>query len=204
MNLEDVTLALAGIFQAAELVHQVARHSMVDADPYQASITSILKLDADNVKDVYGGAAGVRRGLKMLAGNMNLHHDQNQREVLRYVIELMSLERSLHKRPEMLAQIGEGVREAVAQSEYFSPTHPNVVAKLADIYLNTISTFKHRIYVKGEPRYLQDSDNANRIRALLLAGIRSAHLWRQKRGGRLQLLLRRRAIARTAERLLKT
>ena len=45
--------------------------------------------------------------------------------------------------------------------------------------------------VNGDPVHLNNSENANRIRALLLAGIRAATLWRQSGGGRLTLLLRR-------------
>jgi len=43
-------------------------------------------------------------------------------------------------------------------------------------------------------RYLQQSTNAARIRALLLAGIRSARLWRQLGGHRWQLLFSRRKL----------
>ena len=45
--------------------------------------------------------------------------------------------------------------------------------------------------VSGEPHHLSDPKNANKIRALLLAGMRSAVLWRQLGGNRLQLLLAR-------------
>jgi high frequency lysogenization protein len=42
-----------------------------------------------------------------------------------------------------------------------------------------------RIMVNGDPAHLNNPENANRIRALLLAGIRAAMLWRQSGGGRL-------------------
>ncbi|MEW8367847.1 MAG: DUF489 family protein, partial [Candidatus Thiodiazotropha taylori] len=59
------------------------------------------------------------------------------------------------------------------------------------IYAENISTLKPRIMVSGETIYLQNSDNVNRIRALLLSGIRSAMLWRQTGGRRRQLLFSR-------------
>lgn len=43
-------------------------------------------------------------------------------------------------------------------------------------------------------RHLQDSRNADKVRALLLAGIRSAMLWRQLGGRRWQLLFSRRKL----------
>jgi high frequency lysogenization protein len=50
---------------------------------------------------------------------------------------------------------------------------------------------KPRIMVSGDAVYLQNSDNVNRIRALLLSGIRAAMLWRQIGGRRRQLLFSR-------------
>ncbi|MCB1807912.1 MAG: DUF489 family protein, partial [Candidatus Competibacteraceae bacterium] len=50
--------------------------------------------------------------------------------------------------------------------------------------------------------HLNRPDNANRIRTLLLAGLRSAVLWRQKGGGRLTLLLRRKALLAQAQAML--
>jgi len=64
----------------------------------------------------------------------------------------------------------------------------SVVANLAGLYQETLSTFKFRIQVGGDPRLLQNTENAAKIRALLLAGIRAAMLWRQVGGRRWHLL----------------
>ena len=47
-----------------------------------------------------------------------------------------------------------------------------------------------RVYVQGEQRFLEQEAVSDRIRTLLLAGIRSVVLWEQKGGGRLELMLR--------------
>ncbi|MDR6354241.1 CII-binding regulator of phage lambda lysogenization HflD [Pseudomonas psychrotolerans] len=73
-------------------------------------------------------------------------------------------------------------------------THENVIAACGGLYEDTLSTFKQRIQVHGEMRYLQQSATASRVRALLLAGIRSARLWRQLGGHRWQLVLNRRKL----------
>jgi high frequency lysogenization protein len=49
--------------------------------------------------------------------------------------------------------------------------------------------------VQGDPRHLHAPDNQNRIRALLLAGIRAAWLWRQVGGSRWKILLGRKQLA---------
>ena len=59
----DPILALAGIFQSACLVQQLAREGRTDTDALRTSIQSVLALDAPDVEAVYGGARGVRLGL---------------------------------------------------------------------------------------------------------------------------------------------
>ena len=56
--------------------------------------------------------------------------------------------------------------------------------------------------VKGEPPHLQNPDNINKIRALLLAGIRSAMLWRQVGGLRRHIIFNRRKLLTITHRLL--
>ena len=85
---------------------------------------------------------------------------------------------------------------------HFPLNHSNTVARFADLYLKNISTLSPRIMVNGDPVHLNNSENANRIRALLLAGIRAATLWRQSGGGRLTLLLRRSPLLRETRMLL--
>ena len=72
--------------------------------------------------------------------------------------------------------------------------HPAVIAAFGGLYEDTLSTFRHRIQVHGDMRNLQQSGNAAKIRALLLAGIRSARLWRQLGGYRWQMVFSRRKL----------
>jgi high frequency lysogenization protein len=56
--------------------------------------------------------------------------------------------------------------------------------------------------VEGNPAYLQQPVQVNQIRALLLAAVRGAVLWRQLGGSQLRLLFRRRQYAMLARGLL--
>ena len=58
--------------------------------------------------------------------------------------------------------------------------------------------------VSGEHMHLSKPENANRIRALLLAGIRAAVLWRQSGGNWFSLMLRRKSLAEETRRILAT
>jgi high frequency lysogenization protein len=77
-----------------------------------------------------------------------------------------------------------------------------LIEKLADLYTQTISTLGPRIMVSGDHGHLANPAIAAKVRAVLLAGIRSAVLWRQTGGQRWRLLFSRGRIARTAAELL--
>jgi len=197
----DRCIALAGVFQAAHLAAQVAEQGMADSRAMEASIHSLFKIDADSVEDVFGGLDGIETGLRLIQRQLGEKRADNV-HVTQYVISLLHLERKLGKNPAMLGQIREGIELASSRSEHFHQLHTNIIAQLADIYSNTVSKLQPRIMVQGEPLHLQNSENVNRIRALLLAGIRSALLWRQCGGSRWQILLKRKQLAAEARRLL--
>ncbi len=70
MSIENRTLALAGMFQSADLVRQIARQGLLDQAQFEATIQSLLKIDADSVEDVYGGLSGLKAGLQVLCGQL--------------------------------------------------------------------------------------------------------------------------------------
>ena len=57
--------------------------------------------------------------------------------------------------------------------------------------------------INGNPDYLSRTETANKIRACLLAGIRSAILWRQCGGTRWKFLFYRKKIQAEIQELLK-
>lgn len=192
-TITNQTIALAGIAQAAALVQQLATTGTADTAAMEASIGSVLKIDSDSVIDVYGSLAGIKLGLEQLNQQMT-GYKMNNPEQARYSASLVFLENQLAGRAEMLKTIQIGVEKAQAQTEHFGLLHENVLANLGDIYVNTISKLQPRIMVNGETEYLSRSDIANKIRACLLAGIRSAILWKQCGGSRWKFLFYRKKI----------
>ncbi|HHJ15537.1 MAG TPA: lysogenization regulator HflD [Gammaproteobacteria bacterium] len=198
----DRTLAFAGILQALRLVQNSANGKPCDVDALQTTLNSILLIDADSVEAVYGGAGGVATGLRLIQTQLVGGAPKPDTELSRYLVTLLHLERKLSKRSDLMDALGEGIRRAQTQSEHFAVSHPNLLANFADTYSCTISTLKPRILVKGDPARLTDTAVANQIRALLLAAMRSAVLWRQCGGTRLGLVLGRRKLVESAGRLL--
>lgn len=202
MNRErDRCIALAGLFQAADLAAEIAHKAMVESAPLEASVYSLFQIDAESTESVFGEITGVNRGLSTLIQQLDGGKRRRNLEVTRYVVQLLHLERKLSKDRKMLVILSQGLDQATANLEHFGMTHSNTLARLADLYSTTISTMKPRILVQGSPMHLQNPDNVNKIRTLLLAGIRAARLWRQCGGNRLQLFLGRRTLLEAARSL---
>ena len=195
----DRVIALAGIYQAANCVMQIARHGSADTDKMEPCIHSLFQVDAENVDAVFGEPGAVASGARQIIAQLTGQPERNL-ELTRYVVLLMRLERSLAKRPDLLARIGAGIDAAEAKREHFALLHPNILAHFADLYSETLSKLEPRILVQGESLHLRNPDNQNRIRALLLAGVRAAMLWRQIGGNRWQILLKNKLILADARR----
>ncbi len=196
------TLALAGIFQAAHLVNSIARQGSAETAAFAASVGTIFQLDAPRVEDIYGGLAGVTRGLELLQAHLAGPRNRRDLETARLIATVLHLERKLSRRRPILAELREGIERASEQATHFSRTHENVIANLADTYLRTVSTVRPRILVNGDHVHLAKQENANKIRVLLLAAIRSAVLWRQCGGHNWQLFFGQRSLARECASLL--
>lgn len=202
-KLEDITIALAGIFQASGLVEQLAKTGYVPGDAYRCSIESLFAIDPPDTRAVYGGTlAHLIPGLEILQATLE-PGNQRHRDALRYSLGVVHLQKKLRARKDMMGALSSRLKQAARQAEHFSSTHENVIGNLGDLYKETISTFRFRIQVTGDQGYLQQTRIANQVRALLLAGIRAATLWRQVGGTRWQLLFRRKQIAATVDRLLR-
>lgn len=201
-SIEDQTLALAGVFQAAQLVQQIAREGQVSGAIMENSLETLFKFDSAHVLDVYGGVAGVATGLKTLQQQLSGNASQQDMEITRYVISLLHLEKKLRRNSALIERISKGLENTQNQMEYFSLDHENVLANLGSLYQETVSTLSPRIIVQGDQMLLSQQANANKIRAILLAGIRSAFLWQQTGGTKLKFLFLRKKYLRAAETLL--
>ena len=145
---------------------------------------------------------GIRTGLESLQGALSRRNGEHTVEQTRYVVTLIHLEGRLNRNRSNQAALLKGIESATAQLEHFGPAHPNVIGNLAEIYRTAVSTLGPRVMVKGEQAILSNPDNAARIRAMLLAGIRAAVLWRQAGGNRWRLLLERKSLLRVVNGML--
>lgn len=200
-TIENRATAMAALFQCAELVRQIAWEGSADPRAFETSIRSIFTLDASSIEEIYGDIAQLRLGFTMLEQQLGQESSRRDLELTRYVITLLHLERRLRRRGDLVEAIQDGIQASEKQLEFFDLTHDNIIARLADVYQNTISVMGPRIIVQGDQGYLSIPENAARIRALLLAGVRAAVLWRQAGGTRWNLIFGRNKLVAAARRL---
>lgn len=204
----DQTLALAGIIQVTALLQQLAYSGNINEPPaFNTSIESIFVTNAANVPEIYNGILGLALGLRLIGHHLGIGNSisfsKMDSERLTYFFAILRVTRQLRKRPAMLSRISAGIELAHNQARHIPHTHQDIIASLANLYMETFSKLNFRIMVNGEQQYLTQPENMNMVRALLLAGVRSAILFYQ-RGGRWWLLLtKRHRFINTATDLLK-
>ncbi|WP_458527120.1 high frequency lysogenization protein HflD [Onishia taeanensis] len=191
-------LALAGVFQAAAVVDELARTGQADERAWQTLIRATVDTDPESFEAIYGGHPNhLRQGLDTLSAVVGKR--QANPVVLRYGFSLLLLSQKLRKNPQMMETLGTRLTRVQGQADHFSDTHENVVASLGELYQDTISTFRYRIVVQGEPSLLQQRMMPERVRAALLAGVRFALLWHQQGGRRWKLIFQRGAMRRALD-----
>ena len=186
----DQAIALAGVFHCAELVDKLAHNGYVSELQLGQAMTALLNQNPQSVMDLYGDLDNLELGMTSLRAAIE-QDTKTTTDVMRYVIGIMYLARKLTSDKKRLTEIGEGIEIAGRQAEVFTPMHDNVVANIASLYSNTISTLPSRIKVRGNPLYLKQTAVAQRARCLLFSGVRSAFLWHQLGGKRRHLLWQR-------------
>ena len=197
--MKDKTLALAGVFQASELVRQAAAHGTWSGYAATACLNSLFKLEADTAAEIFGDQERMRLGVESMLAVLD--GDNHYAATLRYTVSLLQVQKKFSRARSMQEEIGAGLLE-IGQINGDLEQHEREdrqAHEIAQLYAHTISELSPRIIVQGKPQFLQIERVTDWIRTLLLAGIRSATLWAQLGGNRFELMFGRRRIMQDAE-----
>ena len=170
----------------------------------------MLVLDPDSMADIYPNLGSFGLGFKTLQDMFSNDRLRENAELIRYTLGMLVLRNKLINNKQMQEIIRE--RLSLIEPLNLLQSDDGVTApeldersqrertyeQLAKLYQDTISTLPYRIQVQGKADELNNERIANRIRALLLAGIRSAVLWYQLGGRRWRLVLYRKRVQETA------
>lgn len=197
------TLALAAVFQSAQLAHLLAYGDSVYGEHpasryFIASMQACLNIQTGTITNrnplLYFQMADLSCGLQALERSLTQPFSTSPKSRLpqkdlakyptSYALALLQLEKKVYKNPEFIQKIEQMRQQVIKQLSFFDYQylHQNIIANLAQCYSQTASTLKPRIMIKGYSEALKNQQQANMIRAALLTGLQAAHLWRQLGG----------------------
>lgn len=197
--MKERTLALAGVFQATELVRQAACHGTWSGYAATSCLQSLFRLEAESTADIYGGTQRMRLGMETLLAV--LQGESRYADSLRYAVGLLQVEKKFRRSARLQQEIGNRLMDISTQGLDLDQHECEDLQahEISRLYSETISRLSPRIVVSGKPQYLQKDRTVDWVRTLLLAGLRSATLWCQLGGGRFELMFGRKKIIREAE-----
>lgn len=202
--MSDAIIALAGVCQAAKLVQDISRTGTCDEQAFEASISSICVTEPDNTQQIFGQLANLRIGLGIIDNQLNSSGPAKDAELTRYIASLLGLERKLAKQTKALQELGTRISHVQRQLGHVEFSHQQILKSLASTYIDVVSPLAPKIQVAGNPNHLSQPINQEKVRALLLAGVRAAVLWRQLGGQRRQILFKRKYLLQHAKSVLQT
>lgn len=203
-KIEQQAIALAGVAQVARMVDQISKTGSCPQDFLDTSIQSLFVFDMIKAEDLFGGVGGVKLGLQNLSSILASRQSPETRDIVRYLFSILHLEKKFAANADMQKIVHSRLKHASFNAEHFTDHVHGVCHSVSAIYQDTLSHMRFRIKVTGSATHLQNEQKADIIRALLLAGIRSAFLWRQLGGKRWKLLMQRKQLLETSQRLSRT
>lgn len=199
--IEQRTLALAGVAQAARIVDLAAKTGSWPEPFVEASIHSLFCFEPEAVEAVFGTPQGIRLGLEQLSACLRMNQEPAAADTLRYTMAMLHLERRFATRDDMQSIIHSRLKHTAYKAENFSSDVRGLSSNISAIYQDTLSNLPYRIKVTGSAQHLNNPQVADLVRSVLLCGVRAAFLWRQLGGNRLKLMWHRGTIRDTAARL---
>ena len=201
-QLENQTLALAGMFQAATLIDELALHGKCNSTEFDCSFDSLFTIEADTPREALGAIACLVRGFTALGDYLGGENRSPGRNIAYYLLSMSKLSSQVLRNEDLSEVLLKGLHGIESDRASFDMSRHSVIHKIDGLYQTCISGLSPRIIVHGEQSYLRNDDNAAKVRVLLLAGIRAAVLWQQLGGNRWNLFWSRKKYVATAQKFL--
>lgn len=188
------TIALAAVCQAALLVCDASKGKSINKEIATQLFQGVMVTTPDSIFDVYQNIQDLRGGCESMLKQMSGRTDRRDMELTRYVAGMMALSKKLMNSSDAQHHLTETIEQISRRLDHFDISSDSVMTNFADGYSKAISPLGQKIQVMGDPNVLTQDVVQNRIRAILLAGVRAAVLWRQMGGKRRQFIFNRKQI----------
>lgn len=211
-DIKGESIALAALFQCCAQIARVANTGFWDEHAASAVIRGLLVTNPQTVEDIYAPGR-LMTGFKQLVESFDrtmVNKTSDTIAITQNALKLIALEVSISRNSEIFNRMGSEIdrlaSNILASKPDYLESSPEIIldsAYLRDfssLYQSLISPNFQKLIIYGEEQYLRDTANQDKIRALLLSGIRAVVLWRQLGGRRRFLFFRRKAIVECARR----
>ena len=201
---QNRALALAGVFQSAQLTHMTAMSGQQSiGDQGNFYLEQLIKASLNirpsgqtscQTLSFFNQLSDLSLGLKALESSLTQPFTSSPKSRLpkinsaklpmTYGIGLLTLEKKVYRNPQFVKIIEESQQKILRQLSFFDHQylHPSIIASLAQAYVETAGQINPRIMVRGNAAAFKDTSHTNRIRASLFTGLQLAHLWRMHGG----------------------
>lgn len=188
------TIALAAVCQAALLVCDASKGKPINKEVATQLFKGVMVTSPDSIFDVYQNIQDLRGGCESILKQMSGRTDRRDMELTRYVAGMMALSKKLMNSNNAQQHLTDTIEQISRRLDHFDISSDSVMRNFADGYSKAISPLGQKIQVMGDPNVLTQDVVQNKIRAILLAGVRAAVLWRQMGGKRRQFIFNRKQI----------
>lgn len=194
--LPERVLALAALAQALAQVRRIAETGQSDNSAAGTVLDSVFRMDAPTTEAVYGRAANLGPGLRLVRDYFG--GENKDPSLPRLAMAVLQVERRFIRETDTVKAVSGGLEAIAPQASERGSTHPDVLMALGTLYADTISRLRPRVMVQGNPHYLAQPGVVSEIRAILLTAVRAAVLWRQLGGSLWDFVFSRKAMVQAA------
>lgn len=221
-NIYNQTIALAGVMQALITVNALAFGKDLELNQLENTLKTVQVINPNSFTDVYNNELKtIKQGLAFWVEKTPNLIDQNKL-ILEYFLGVLKLEKKINNGNCDCRALGVRLSNvAQKNSRYDLDKVTNIVHtendsgndnsaldelvnELSLIYSQIISPIGSKILVKGKAPFITESLNQKKIRACLLAAIRSAILYRQASGRGYKVMLLKGQYAKQSQQILNS
>ena len=210
-DIKSETIALAALFQCCTQIQRVASTGYYDENAVACVLRALIVTNPRTVEDIYP-MDGLKVGFKQIVDGLSKSSqvkDVATIDITKVALKLISLAISVERNGRIFDRLSDEIDELkqtiTREFEDFLQGNPqsvndqNNIHLFGTLYQSIISPNFAKLLIYGEEQHLRVPANQEKIRALLLAGIRAVILWRQIGGRRRFLVFRRKAIVEYAK-----
>ncbi|MGN1281806.1 MAG: lysogenization protein HflD [Succinivibrio sp.] len=212
-DIKSESIALAALFQCCTQIQRVATTGYYDENAVSCVMRAVFVTNPKTVEDIYDPAKLVV-GFKQLTdslGKSDITKTADTIVITKMALKVITLANNIERNEKINTRLSEKVDELadsilqdnpdLLDSDVSNDTilSDENIRNCGHIYQSLISPNFAKLIIYGEERFLRNTENQDKIRALLLCAIRAVVLWRQVGGKRRYLIFRRKDILEYAQ-----